>query len=110
MGTRELSGYNYDFDARLVAKFGVGGVVGDVVWLDWTHDGRELVALSDTGTRQMAGRRQCAGQRHWRSVCPRQQHHPPMEPATRGVAASPQSKVTAAGTYAGRIYPIPAGL
>jgi WD40 repeat protein len=40
----------YDFYARLVAKFGVGGVVGDVVWLDWTHDGRELVALSDDGT------------------------------------------------------------
>jgi WD40 repeat protein len=40
----------YDFDARLVTKFGVGGVVGDVVWLDWTHDGQELVALSDTGT------------------------------------------------------------
>jgi toxoflavin biosynthesis protein ToxC len=40
----------YDFDARLVTKFGVGGVVGDVVWLDWTHDGQELVTLSDTGT------------------------------------------------------------
>ncbi|MBO0885572.1 MAG: hypothetical protein J2P17_35615, partial [Mycobacterium sp.] len=38
----------YDFDARLVAEF--GRVVGDVVWLDWTHDGRELVALSDGGT------------------------------------------------------------
>jgi hypothetical protein len=38
----------YDFAARLVAKF--DGVVGDVVWLDWTHDGRELVALSDDGT------------------------------------------------------------
>jgi toxoflavin biosynthesis protein ToxC len=37
----------YDFDARLVAKFGVGDAVGDVVWLDWTHDGRELVTLSD---------------------------------------------------------------
>jgi WD40 repeat protein len=37
----------YDFDGRLVAEF--GGVVGDVVWLDWTHDGRELVALSDDG-------------------------------------------------------------
>jgi WD40 repeat protein len=35
----------YDFEARLAAEF--GGVVGDVVWLDWTHDGRELVALSD---------------------------------------------------------------
>lgn len=38
----------YDFDARLIAKF--GGVVGDVVWLDWAEDGRELVALSDDGT------------------------------------------------------------
>jgi toxoflavin biosynthesis protein ToxC len=37
----------YDFDGRLVAEF--GGVVGDVVWLDWTHDGRELVALRDDG-------------------------------------------------------------
>jgi toxoflavin biosynthesis protein ToxC len=37
----------YDFTARLVAEF--GGVFGDVVWLDWTHDGRELVALSDDG-------------------------------------------------------------
>jgi toxoflavin biosynthesis protein ToxC len=37
----------YDFHARLVAKF--GGVVGEVVWLDWSHDGRELVALSDDG-------------------------------------------------------------
>jgi WD40 repeat protein len=36
-----------DFDGRLVAEF--GGVVGDVVWLDWTHDGRDLVALSDDG-------------------------------------------------------------
>jgi toxoflavin biosynthesis protein ToxC len=40
----------YDFDARLVAKFGVGGVVGAVVWLDWTHDGQELLALNATGT------------------------------------------------------------
>jgi WD40 repeat protein len=38
----------YNFDAKLIAKF--GGVVGDVVWLDWTHDGRELVALSDNAT------------------------------------------------------------
>jgi WD40 repeat protein len=38
----------YDFQARLVAQF--GGVGGDVVWLDWTHDGRELVALSDDAT------------------------------------------------------------
>jgi toxoflavin biosynthesis protein ToxC len=38
----------YDFQARLVATF--DGVVGEVVWLDWTHDGRELVALSDDGT------------------------------------------------------------
>jgi toxoflavin biosynthesis protein ToxC len=38
----------YNFKARLVAEF--GGVVGDVVWLDWTHDGRQLVALSDDGT------------------------------------------------------------
>jgi toxoflavin biosynthesis protein ToxC len=38
----------YDFDARLVAKF--DGAITDVVWLDWTEDGRELVALSDTGT------------------------------------------------------------
>jgi toxoflavin biosynthesis protein ToxC len=37
----------YDFEARLVAKF--DGVVGDVVWLDWAEDGRELVALSDDG-------------------------------------------------------------
>jgi WD40 repeat protein len=37
----------YDFDARLVAKF--GGSDGDVVWLDWTADGRQLVALSDDG-------------------------------------------------------------
>jgi WD40 repeat protein len=37
----------YDFNARLVAQF--GGSNGDVVWLDWTHDGRELVALSDDG-------------------------------------------------------------
>lgn len=35
----------YDFEARLVAKF--GGVVGEVVWLDWSHDGQELVALND---------------------------------------------------------------
>jgi toxoflavin biosynthesis protein ToxC len=40
----------YDFNARLVAKFGVGGVVGGVVWLDWTEDGRELAALNDDGT------------------------------------------------------------
>jgi toxoflavin biosynthesis protein ToxC len=38
----------YNFDARLVAKF--DGVITDVVWLDWAEDGRELVALSDTGT------------------------------------------------------------
>jgi toxoflavin biosynthesis protein ToxC len=37
----------YDFHATLVATF--GGSDGDVVWLDWTHDGRELVALSDDG-------------------------------------------------------------
>jgi WD40 repeat protein len=37
----------YDFEARLVAKY---GVITDVVWLDWTEDGRELVVLSDTGT------------------------------------------------------------
>jgi WD40 repeat protein len=37
----------YGYDARRVAKFDVGG---DVVWLDWTEDGRELVALSRTGT------------------------------------------------------------
>jgi toxoflavin biosynthesis protein ToxC len=37
----------YDFQARLVAQF--GGVVSEVVWLDWTHDGGELVALSDEG-------------------------------------------------------------
>jgi toxoflavin biosynthesis protein ToxC len=37
----------YDFDAKLVAQF--SGIVGNVVWLDWTHDGRELVALSDDG-------------------------------------------------------------
>jgi toxoflavin biosynthesis protein ToxC len=37
----------YDFDARLVAKF--GGSNGDVVWLDWTHDGRDLVTLNDDG-------------------------------------------------------------
>jgi toxoflavin biosynthesis protein ToxC len=40
----------YDFDAKLVAKF--SAVVGDVVWLDWTEDGRKLVMLSDDG--QMA--------------------------------------------------------
>jgi toxoflavin biosynthesis protein ToxC len=39
----------YDFNANLVAKFGVDGVVGDVVWLDWAEDGRELAALSDDG-------------------------------------------------------------
>jgi WD40 repeat protein len=38
----------YNFDTRLIAKF--GRVVGDVVWLDWTHDGEELVALSDDAT------------------------------------------------------------
>jgi toxoflavin biosynthesis protein ToxC len=38
----------YNFDAKLMAKF--DGVVGDVVWLDWTHDGRELAALNDHGT------------------------------------------------------------
>jgi toxoflavin biosynthesis protein ToxC len=37
----------YDFDARLVAEF--GGVTGDVVWLDWARDGRQLVTLSDGG-------------------------------------------------------------
>src|SRR5437879_685367 len=37
----------YDFHARLIAKF--RGAVGEVVWLDWTHDGQELVALSDDG-------------------------------------------------------------
>jgi WD40 repeat protein len=40
----------YDFDANLVAKFGIDGVVGDVVWLDWADGGRHLVALNDTGT------------------------------------------------------------
>jgi hypothetical protein len=30
-----------------VAKF--SAVVGDVVWLDWAEEGRELVALSDDG-------------------------------------------------------------
>jgi toxoflavin biosynthesis protein ToxC len=38
----------YDFHARLIATF--DGVLGDVVWLDWTHDGRELVALNDDAT------------------------------------------------------------
>jgi WD40 repeat protein len=37
----------YDFEARRVAKFDVGG---DVVWLDWTENGRELLAMSTTGT------------------------------------------------------------
>jgi toxoflavin biosynthesis protein ToxC len=37
----------YDFDTRLVASF--GGFNGEVVWLDWTHDGQELVALADDG-------------------------------------------------------------
>jgi WD40 repeat protein len=40
----------YDFNANLVAKFGIDGVVGDVVWLDWAEDGRHLVAMSGTGT------------------------------------------------------------
>jgi toxoflavin biosynthesis protein ToxC len=38
----------YNFDAKLMAKF--SAAVGAVVWLDWTHDGRELVALNDDGT------------------------------------------------------------
>jgi toxoflavin biosynthesis protein ToxC len=38
----------YDFDAKLVAKF--SGSDSHVAWLDWTHDGRELVALNDDGT------------------------------------------------------------
>jgi toxoflavin biosynthesis protein ToxC len=38
----------YDFDARLVSKF--GGSASHVVWLDWTEDGRHLVALNDDGT------------------------------------------------------------
>jgi toxoflavin biosynthesis protein ToxC len=37
----------YDFDARLIAKY--DGLIGDVVWLGWTHDGRELAALSGDG-------------------------------------------------------------
>jgi toxoflavin biosynthesis protein ToxC len=37
----------YDFDAKLVAKY--DGLIGDVVWLDWTEDGRQLAALSDGG-------------------------------------------------------------
>jgi WD40 repeat protein len=37
----------YDFAAKLVTKFDSG--VGGVVWLAWTHNGRELAALSDTG-------------------------------------------------------------
>jgi toxoflavin biosynthesis protein ToxC len=37
----------YNFDANLVAKF--DSVADHVVWLDWTHNGRELVALSDNG-------------------------------------------------------------
>jgi toxoflavin biosynthesis protein ToxC len=37
----------YNFHTRLIAKF--GGVIGHVVWLDWTHDGRQLVALNDDG-------------------------------------------------------------
>jgi toxoflavin biosynthesis protein ToxC len=28
----------YDFNANLVAKFGIDGMVGDVVWLDWAED------------------------------------------------------------------------
>jgi WD40 repeat protein len=43
----------YNFDAKLVAKY--GGVIGDVVWLDWTEDGRQLAALSDNG--RMSDRR-----------------------------------------------------
>jgi WD40 repeat protein len=39
----------YDFNANLVAKFGADGVVGDVAWLEWTEDGRELVSLSNGG-------------------------------------------------------------
>ncbi|MBO0879333.1 MAG: hypothetical protein J2P17_02940 [Mycobacterium sp.] len=38
----------YDFKARLIATF--GAVIGDVVWLDWTEDGRQLVTLTDSGT------------------------------------------------------------
>jgi toxoflavin biosynthesis protein ToxC len=37
----------YDFEARLVAKY--DGLIGDVVWLGWTHDGQELAALSGDG-------------------------------------------------------------
>jgi WD40 repeat protein len=38
----------YDFNARLVATF--GGVVSNVVWLDWAEYGRELVTLNDDAT------------------------------------------------------------
>jgi toxoflavin biosynthesis protein ToxC len=37
----------YDFDANLIAK--LGGHHAGVVWLDWTHDGQELISLSDGG-------------------------------------------------------------
>jgi WD40 repeat protein len=37
----------YDFEARLIAKY--DGLIGDVVWLGWTHEGQELAALSGDG-------------------------------------------------------------
>jgi hypothetical protein len=37
----------YDFEARLIAKF--DSMITDVVWLNWTHDGQELAALSNDG-------------------------------------------------------------
>jgi toxoflavin biosynthesis protein ToxC len=37
----------YDFDARLIASFDSSG--DDVVWLDWTPDGQELVSLRNDG-------------------------------------------------------------
>jgi WD40 repeat protein len=46
--SRDYSVRVYDFDATLAAKF--DSMMCDVVWLDWTHDGQELIALSDTGT------------------------------------------------------------
>jgi toxoflavin biosynthesis protein ToxC len=37
----------YDFHANLIAK--LRGHHTDVVWLDWTHDGHQLMLLSDDG-------------------------------------------------------------
>jgi toxoflavin biosynthesis protein ToxC len=37
----------YDFQANLIARF--NGHHADVVWLDWTHDGHQLIAISGDG-------------------------------------------------------------